>query len=170
MTVKTLYLVRHAKSSWANLSGGDHARPLNERGRANAPAMAERLRLRGVKLDRLITSSAQRTKETGRFLAKGLRVESPQVEEEDELYGADVADWIRLIQKLNESWQTVMMIGHNPTLTELAHEFGRTDILNVPTCGVLECQFEGEFWGNFGDQLRELKVRFDFPKNTGEPF
>lgn len=130
--------------------------------------MASRLRKRGVSLDRLITSSAERAKETGGYFAAGLGIEKAAVVVDDRLYGAVVEDWIRLIQDLDESWNSVMMIGHNPTLTELANELGRLDILNVPTCGILECQYKGEFWGNFADQNKDLKIRFDFPKNNGE--
>ena len=164
--MKTLYLVRHAKSSWENAEGGDHARTLNERGRKNAPEMAARLKKRAVMLARLITSSATRARETGAFFASGLEIADASVLVEAKLYGASAPDWLRLIQSLDESWNSVMMIGHNPTLTELANGLGRIDISNVPTCGILECRYRGEFWGNFGEQASELEIDFDYPKNT----
>ena len=163
--VKTLFLVRHAKSSWENPEGGDHARTLNDRGRKNAPEMAARLKGRAVTLDRLITSSATRARETGAFFVSGLDLGAESVIVEAQLYGATAADWLGLIQSLDESWNSVMMIGHNPTLTELANGLGRMDISNVPTCGVLECRYAGDYWGNFGEQAEDLEIDFDYPKN-----
>ncbi|MDA7510883.1 histidine phosphatase family protein [Verrucomicrobia bacterium] len=164
--MKTLFLSRHAKSSWGQSGTPDHERPLNERGCRDAPAMARRLQKRGVRLDRLISSSAQRAQETASFFVEELEVPPEAFFLETALYGATAVDWLRLIQGLDESLDSVMMIGHNPTLTELANGLGRIDITNVPTCGILECRFSGDYWANFGDQLGELEIEFDFPKNA----
>lgn len=163
--MRTLYIVRHAKSSWGDPSLSDHDRPLNQRGRRDAPEMASRLKARGVKLDRLVVSSAQRAQETAAFFAEGLDVIAGQRETVSELYEASPEVWVRVIQGLDERWETVMMIGHNPTITVLANALGRVDIANVPTCGILECRYRGEYWGNFGDQPSEMTVEFDYPKN-----
>lgn len=163
--MKTLYIVRHAKSSWGDPSLADHDRPLNQRGRRDAPDMAGRLRERDVKLDRLIVSSARRAQETSVFFADGLDVAAGQCETESQLYEASPEVWLRVIQGLDERWETVMMIGHNPTITALANGLGRVDIANVPTCGVLECRYRGELWGNFGDRPADVTVEFDYPKN-----
>jgi len=128
--------------------------------------MARRLQKRGVRLDRLISSSAQRAKETASFFVGELEIPPESFVLEPALYGATAVDWLRLIQGLDESLDSVMMIGHNPTLTELANGLGRIDIMNIPTCGILECRFSGDYWGNFGDQLSELEIGFDFPKNA----
>ena len=128
--------------------------------------MAQRLQDRGVRLDCLISSSAKRAQETAACFVEKLGVSPERFLTESALYGASAVDWLRLIQELDESWNSVLMIGHNPTLTELANGLGRIDILNVPTCGMLEFQFSGEYWGNFGDKLGELEIDFDFPKNA----
>ena len=166
--MKTLFLARHAKSSWGLSGASDHERPLNNRGRRDGPAMARRLLERGVRLDHLISSSAQRAKETAAFFVDELEIPAESFVLERALYGATAVDWLRLIQGLDESLNSVMMIGHNPTLTEIANGLGRIDIMNVPTCGILECRFSGEYWGNFGDNLDELEIGFDFPKNAEE--
>ncbi|MCS1408304.1 MAG: 2,3-bisphosphoglycerate-dependent phosphoglycerate mutase [Verrucomicrobia subdivision 3 bacterium] len=166
--MKTLYLVRHAKSSWADPGLADRDRPLNRRGMRNGPMMAERLRAKGVRFDQMITSPVKRAQETLRFFIDGLGVSKSKVRVEEALYGASVDQWLRLIQQLDESWTTAMMVGHNPTITELAHALGRSDISNVPTCGILACEYDGDYWANFGDDPKQVFVDFDYPKRVVE--
>ena len=166
--MKTLYIVRHAKSSWGDSSLRDWERPLNERGLRAAPEMARRLKARGVSLDRLVTSFAVRARTTAEIFVAGLGLSEAVLAVDEGLYGASAMDWLRTIQQLDESWQTVMMVGHNPSVTELIQCLGRTDIANVPTCGVLEVRYEGECWGNFGDQVKELQIEFDYPKREAD--
>ena len=164
--MKVLYLLRHAKSSWAEPGLPDRERPLNPRGRKNAPGMARRLCVKGVRLDQAIASPAQRAWETLCFFTKSLEVPKTKVRVEEALYDATVEVWLRLIRQLDESWQTVMMVGHNPAITDLAHFLGRTDILNVPTCGILECCFHGEYWGSLEEETNRLTINFDYPKRA----
>ncbi len=166
--MKTLYLLRHAKSSWAEPGLPDRERPLNPRGRRNAPAMARRLNDKGARLDQAITSPARRALETLRFFTESLGVPAARVRVEEMLYGATAEVWLRLIQQLDEAWQTVMMAGHNPAITELAHVLGRADIVNVPTCGILECRYRGEYWGNMGEDVDCLTIGFDYPKRIAD--
>lgn len=166
--MKTLYIVRHAKSSWGDSSQQDWERPLNERGLRVAPEMARRLKARDVTLDRLVTSFAVRAKTTAEIFMAGLELSEAVLAVDEGLYGASAQDWLRTIQQLDEAWQTVMMVGHNPSITELIQFLGRTDIANVPTCGVLEVRYEGGFWGNFGDQSKDLQIGFDYPNRTAD--
>ena len=163
--MKTLYAARHAKSSWGHANLTDHDRPLNERGERTGPEMAERLRARGIGLDRLVCSSARRARETAQFFVDALGLPSGCMRVEPALYGAGVDDWVRLIRALDDSWTRVMMVGHNPTLTELANGWGRMDIANVPTSGVIACSYTGTGWSTFGEDPGELALGFDFPKN-----
>ncbi len=162
--VKTLFLMRHAKSSWANEGLSDHDRPLNKRGLHDAPAMATRLRERGVVFDGVVSSSALRARETVRLFGDVLNWDPGIVHIEPSLYGATAQEWQQLVQQLDEEWNTALMVGHNPTLTEMAQEWGRFDIVNVPTCAWLEIRYAGDFWGNLGDSNRDLEIDFDYPK------
>lgn len=166
--MKVLYLLRHAKSSWAQPGLPDKERPLNPRGRRNAPGMAKRLRDKGVRLDQAIASPAQRAWETLGFFTKRLEVPKTKVRVEEALYGATAEIWLRLIRQLDETWQTVMMVGHNPAITDLAHFLGRTDILNVPTCGILECRSPGGRWGSLEEETNRLTIDFDYPKRMAD--
>lgn len=128
--------------------------------------MARRLCAKGVRLDQAIVSPARRAWETLCFFTKSLEVPKAKVKVEEALYDATVEVWLRLIRQLDESWQTVMMVGHNPAITDLAHFLGRTDILNVPTCGILECRFHGDRWSSLEKETNRLTIDFDHPKRV----
>ncbi len=116
--MRQLLLLRHAKSSWDDPSLPDHARPLNARGRHAAQAMAAAMRDLGLAPDVVLVSSARRTLQT--FEAIAPFPDSPMVEPMDDLY---LAPWPRLVDLLRrapETARSVMLIGHNPGLQDLA--------------------------------------------------
>lgn len=165
MFVRKLFVVRHAKSSWAQPGLADRERPLNPRGIRNAHEMAWRLHKRGVKITRLICSPARRARETAEHFAEVLDIPANRQSIEERLYEAGVDEWLRLIRGLDASLFSVMMIGHNPAITQLTNRLGHSTS-NVPTCGILECQHE-KAWGDFGnenDRMMGLKMELDFPK------
>jgi len=161
--VKQLILVRHAKSDWGDPALGDHERPLNKRGQRNAPEMGARLAERGMRPDRIYTSSALRARTTAKIIAEALDYTAEDIEQVEGLYHAGVSTWLDFISGLEDSLSSVMCFGHNPGLTELAHfEFG-CELGNIPTCGVLTLDFAGDHWakvpGTHPDQ-----ADFDYPK------
>ncbi len=111
--LKTLHLLRHAKAGEGDPGGTDHARPLVERGVADAKAMGLYLRKEKVAVDRVYSSSSQRTRETYDLIAPGLP--KAQVAFRDRLYLIDASDLIELIQGLPDTADSVMLVGHNPT-------------------------------------------------------
>lgn len=117
--VKTIYLLRHAKSSWKDPSLGDFDRPLNKRGRTAAKAMAKELQRSGIAPDVILCSSARRTQETLLYLLKRLP-ERIRVDCTDALYLASPKDMLERLKALPSSVNSVMLIGHNPGLAELA--------------------------------------------------
>ena len=95
--MKTLILVRHAKSSWDAVGLEDHERPLNERGKEDAPAMAKRLKDKKIKVDLFISSPARRAHKTARYFAKEYKLKKKDIVEDDKLYGASVSSFLEVI-------------------------------------------------------------------------
>lgn len=120
---KTLLVMRHAKSAWST-GAPDHARPLDARGRRDAPRMARVLEARGWLPDMVLSSSSERTRETLAWMSHALGRDLPY-DTSDALYLAGLGDLIRAVAEADEAWTTLMILGHNPGLEELvAHLTG----------------------------------------------
>jgi phosphohistidine phosphatase len=146
--VHHLLLLRHAMSCWADADLRDHDRPLNGRGRRAATAIGAHLRARGWLPDLVLCSSARRTWETAALLDLPADIE---IEIEHDLYLADVEDVIACVRGVDEATGTVMVIGHNPTMHEVALDMARTgdpDALSrltsaYPTGALARLELEG---------------------------
>ena len=165
--MKTLYLVRHAKSSWDNANQSDHERPLNQRGERDAPRMGKRLRKRGDQPEVIISSSAVRALTTASILATALDYPTSDISIEERLYGAEPEDVLSIIGNLDDGIHCAMLVGHNPTFTALINALGRCDLDNVPTCGIAVLTFPIDSWKNM-TTIQGTLVDFDFPKNHAE--
>lgn len=162
--MKTLYLVRHAKSSWDNNELRDIERPLNERGLKDAPMMAKLLKGKDIQPDLLVSSPAIRAITTAAYFKIGLEVDGADVWVQDEIYEAMTATIQHLIETLPESANTVMLFGHNPTFTSVANLFTNKYIDNIPTCGVVCIRSEAASWPEFSRNNSEVVGKF-FPKD-----
>lgn len=161
--MKTVYFVRHAKSSWQDLSLDDLNRPLNSRGERDAPFMAEILSKKKVKADALISSNAKRAFTTARYFAKALGFKKDDIIVEPRIYEAFSDDLMEVIHGLSPDWAVVMIFGHNPTFTSLVNRFTEDYIPNVPTCGIVEVVAAVDKWPEFNDQTARV-VNFYYPK------
>jgi phosphohistidine phosphatase len=162
---KQLLLVRHGKSDWGNLDLKDFDRPLNKRGKENAPEMAERLVNKGFKFDLIVSSPAKRAKSTAKFFAEAYTVDHIQFEES--IYEASSNTLLKVINGFNDGAKTVIMFGHNPGLTDLANELTEADIYNIPTAGMVLISFPFDSWEIVSKGTGEM-VFFDYPKNSDE--
>lgn len=163
--MKHLYLVRHAKSSWAQLDTPDFDRPLNKRGKADAPIMGRHLRQqRGVVVNQVICSTAKRARATAKLLVKGLAYDFDQVLWNETIYSGDVNDLCNLIKKSDDAWQSVMVIGHNPDMTDLVNLLAGDTVENMPTCGVYGMVLEVDSWKMVEAGVGK-KLFFDVPKS-----
>ncbi|HEY2976450.1 MAG TPA: histidine phosphatase family protein [Burkholderiaceae bacterium] len=162
--MKTLFLVRHAKSSWDNPALADHDRPLNARGLRDVVTMGQRLVQRGVKPDALLSSPATRALTTAEHLAKALGIKRKEIVVIDRLYDAAPEDLLSVIQGLGDKPDRVMLVAHNPGLTELAHHLA-SEITEMPTCAIAELAFAVASWAAIG-KAKPGSVVFDFPKNA----
>lgn len=143
--MNTLFLVRHAKSSWGDPTLPDRERPLNERGKRDAPQMGKRLADLGVKPDVILSSPARRALKTARMLAVELAYRREDIRVDERLYASDPEVLLQVVRELGEGKKCVLLVGHNPELTELAHRFSRA-ITHMPTCAVGEFAFAADSW------------------------
>lgn len=162
--MKTLYLIRHAKSSWDDPNQDDFDRPLNERGHKDAPRMAKRLKERGIAPDLMISSPAARALETAEHIARVLDFSEKQIQKDRSVYHASSDSLLRTIQKVDDKNEIVMIFAHNPGLTDFANELLRENISNIPTAGVVGCYLKVDSWKDASMGCGKL-VFFDFPKN-----
>jgi len=147
--MKTLILVRHAKSSWTDPALPDRDRPLNDRGKRDAPKMATRLAKDGVNPDLILSSPARRARATARIIAKALDYKRKAIQEDDGLYAVEAGDLLRVIRGLDDKLKSVMLVGHNPELTDLAHRLSR-EVTYLPTCTIAVFAFDAKSWSSVG--------------------
>jgi phosphohistidine phosphatase len=162
--MKTLYLVRHAKSSWDFPYLSDAERPLSDRGKRDAPEMGRRLSEKNILPDLMLSSPAKRALITSEYMADALNYPKTKIAKDKAIYHAGEATLLRVIQEVNEHVKSLMLFGHNPGFTDFANAIANLDIDNIPTSGVLACKFEVTHWSDIKLGSGEL-LFFDFPKN-----
>jgi phosphohistidine phosphatase len=167
--MKHLLLFRHAKSSWNDEGVLDFARTLAARGERDAPEMGARLRGRGIAVDLVLASPAARAKRTAALVAAPLGYAEQRIAFAPELYLASPAALLQAIGRQPDSVATLLVVGHNPGLTELANLLvAELNLDNLPTAGIVAIDCETEHWGTIGTAPRTL-VFYDFPKNPAAP-
>jgi phosphohistidine phosphatase len=162
--MKTLFLIRHAKSSWDDPALPDKDRPLNDRGKRDTPKIGKRLAKRDVKPDLILSSPARRALTTAEIIAKQLDYKRKNIVVDDRLYAVGADDLLDVIHKLGDKLERVMLFGHNPELTELAHRLS-SEITHMPTCAVAEFTFDAKSWSNIG-KVKPAKVALGCPKKS----
>jgi len=160
--MKTLYLVRHAKSSW-DYDLDDFDRPLNKRGEFDAPLMGKIMFEKGIKPDYILSSPASRAIKTATIFAEQLKYQK-QVGTQHSLYHASAANLLQAVKNTKHDVQQLMLFGHNPGLTSFANQLTTDIIDNIPTCGIYAITFEANSWSEIA--LKKGKLLFyDYPKN-----
>jgi phosphohistidine phosphatase len=162
--MKTLYIVRHAKSSWEFPQLDDFDRPLSNRGLRDAPEMGMRLKMKKIKVDGMVSSPAERALTTCQIMAGSLGFPKGGILTEKHLYHASEREILKIIQKQSDTWERMMVFGHNPGCTWFANELTGVVISNIPTCGIVACTLPVSSWKevDFGKGSFQF---FDFPKN-----
>lgn len=161
--MKKLFLVRHAKSSWEENNLTDFERPLNKRGRRDAPFMAKFLSQQGVYPDLIISSPANRAITTARYFCDSFSYSFVDLILEPKLYEASGDEIFNVIQGIGDAFDNVMLFAHNPGLTDLANSFADKSIDNIPTCGIVSLSFNIESWDEINSDNSEI-VFFEYPK------
>lgn len=163
--MKTLILVRHAKSSWDAVGLEDFERPLNERGKEDAPLMAKRLKDKKIKPDIFLSSPAKRALKTARYFGKEFGFGKKDIVVEDKLYGAAVSSYLEVITNIKNKHKTALVFSHNPGLTDFANTLTTVHIDNIPTTGLFAVQADCEKWADFVKSEKSF-LFFDYPKNN----
>lgn len=161
--MKTLIFVRHAKSSWSNMQLADHDRPLNDRGKRDAPFMAKQLTERIGTVDAIISSSALRALTTAKTFAGAYAYDEDKIVITRDLYLTDPGTVKSIVQNFNPLLQSAAIFGHNPCTTSIANMIPSLSVDNVPTAGVLIVETEIEDWSSFDFSKCQFK-EFLYPK------
>ena len=159
---KILYLVRHAKSSWSDSSLTDRERPLNKRGRRSAPDMGRRMAAQGHRPELIVSSPANRAITTARTIAKELGYDDADIVTDEDLYFGSMQG---VLEGLDDRYDKVMVVGHNPTMTYHMNTLANTSVDNMPTCAVAVIGFEIASWADLYPAGGEL-LDYDFPKRV----
>lgn len=142
--MKQLLILRHAKSSWADSSISDWQRPLNERGRRDAPRAGAWLRERGLLPDVIVTSDAVRARTTAQEVAEAAGY-SQQIIVEPSLYHATPSDVLAVLDRIRSETRTVLIVGHNPGLEELVQQLTGEDH-DLPTAALVHIAVAIDAW------------------------
>ena len=161
--MKRLCLVRHAKSSWKNPGWTDRKRPLKTRGKRDALLAGERLGVQQMQPDLMISSPAKRALQTARIIAEEIGYPLDDIRPDGMIYEAGVSELLEVIEGVDDAFDLVMMIGHNPGFTMLAEFFLEDQAVNMPTCAILCVEFDVDSWKAVPENHGTL-VYTDFPK------
>lgn len=163
--MRTLYLIRHAKSSWDNPALRDFQRPLNERGQQDAPRMARFLKENGGTPDLIVSSPARRALTTAQFFAAEFGLDAARFQQNEHIYEAAPTEILRIVSALPNDAYTVLLFGHNPTFTDVANRFTEDFIPNVPTCGIVRIESSAPTWAELYEGNARVTACF-FPKEV----
>jgi phosphohistidine phosphatase len=162
--MKTLLIIRHAKSSWDIGSLNDFERPLNERGKKDAPAMAQRLLDKKMNIDAFISSPAKRAKKTAELFSSAYNKDEKDIIFIAALYHASVNTFYETVKNIDDKFNSVALFSHNPGITEFVNELVdsiKTD--NMPTCGIFAVTIDTTIWSDFKSAPKKL-LFFEYPK------
>jgi len=162
--MKILTLIRHAKSSWDHPGLEDIDRPLNPRGRKDAPLMGSVLARQGFAPQRFISSPALRALRTAEAIVAALGRPASAITLDDRWYRFDAAGLLEVLRSLSPKLRWVACVGHNPALTDLARGLGAQDLDNLPTGAAAQLHFETDDWQRIG-VVKACQVKIDRPRN-----
>jgi len=162
--LKSILLIRHAKSSWSEPSLNDFDRTLNERGKNDAPMMAKRLVKKKIKVDAFISSPAKRARKTAEIFSKEFGMKKGEIILAEDLYGASQDAFYNVISNLKNKYDQVAIFSHNPGITDFANALTDVQIDNMPTCSIFAIKIDSKEWNNFKTAIKEFWF-FDYPKS-----
>jgi len=144
--MKTIYIVRHAKSSWNTVDIPDEQRPLLEKGKKRTKKVIDYLHENHIKVDYIISSHAVRAHETAKILAHALKYPIENIKIDSQIYYANGDALLNQFYDLPDRFDSVMIVGHNPSLTDFVNLFLKSPVENLPTSGVVSFSFDTDHW------------------------
>ncbi len=162
--MKTLVIVRHAKSSWDNANLSDFERPLNKRGERDAPFMARLIKEKNIKADLIISSPAVRALSTAQAFAKEQGIPENKIIKKELIYNSGFSEILRMLQTIDDQIKTTMLFGHNPDISHLCSYLSGNYFESVPTCGSVCIDFHKvERWADIDDRNGTMRF-FEYPR------
>ena len=161
-----LYLLRHAKSSWKQTDIPDVERPLNSRGRKDIPVIAASLRKHNCTPQAIVSSISTRTIATARGVATQLRFPLTSISYAEQLYESSADEIFDFLRTFPAALHSVLVVGHNPGLQQLAYRLVKFDEPNLPTGGLIGIHVTAAKWKDLSPDVCQL-LFFDAPKISG---
>lgn len=161
--MKQLFLLRHAKSSWEDSSLSDIERPLNKRGKRDAPFMANLIKQKEISIDAIYSSHALRALTTAEIFSKELNVDKENFIIEEKIYEANIKELCDVVNNIPDNYSSVIIVGHNPGLTSFANFLGNKYIDNIPTCGIVGIELKLKKWEEVERDTGKIFL-FEYPK------
>ena len=143
--MKTLLIMRHAKSSWNELNVPDHDRPLNRRGKHDAPLMGKLLSDQKITLDLIISSTAVRAETTANLIAKGSKYKG-EIVLDNLVYSTEPIDLLNLLSKCSDGYNSILLVGHNPTVEETVQLLTNSPEITMATCAIAHLTLTIDKW------------------------
>lgn len=162
--MKTLTILRHAKSNWKQNGASDRQRGLSPRGERDAPVMGSRIVEAGIRPSLIMSSPAARAWKTAKMIARAISYPVEFLHREESLYMADSDQLLDLLAQQDNAFNSIMIVGHNPGLTELANRLVPEITDNLPTCGLVAFNVETSDWDLRSGATVDLLL-YDYPKN-----
>lgn len=158
--MKTLYLVRHAKSSWKD-DVDDHKRPLKKKGKADAALVSQKAKKEVIPPQQIVSSDAVRALSTADYFKEAFEISDEHFKTEHDLYDFRGANVMRVIKALDDDVDRVLIVGHNHAFTSIANMLGNRYIENLPTCGFVQLEFDENHWSDISTGRTLLTI---FPR------
>lgn len=162
--MKNIYFIRHAKAK--KVAQNDFIRELSDKGKDAAKMMANRLKSSGIMPQMIISSPANRTAKTAKIIAKELGF-TKEITFEESLYEANIQDYLSIISKISAEINTVFIVGHNETITQICELLSDSHIGNIPKGGVFGIEFDVSEFGQISARMGKVLL-FDYPKKVVE--
>lgn len=162
LIMKKLFLIRHAKSDWSNPFLNDFNRPLSKRGKSNAPLMGKMINSKNIFPDLFLSSPAKRAKKTAFKIASEILFDRKEIYFNKNIYDASSKTLLNIIKSIDNKYNIVFLVGHNPGLNMIAYNLIEFDN-NIPTCGIIQIDFDVKNWEDISNTNSKLII-FEYPK------
>jgi phosphohistidine phosphatase len=161
--MKSIYFIRHAKSSWDDPSLRDFDRPLNGRGKKDAPLMGLELAKRSIKPNLIISSPAKRAKITAQVIAKSLAYDTQRILYDEQLYHASMQDYLDILEDVDDVVDRLFIVSHNPGTNCICDRLNGAYLGNIPTTGIVAFDADISRWRDLQPETAH-KTLFIYPK------
>ncbi|NOX15723.1 MAG: histidine phosphatase family protein [Epsilonproteobacteria bacterium] len=161
--MKKIYLIRHAKSSWKEEGISDFKRSLNKRGEADLAHMAKRLKNFHILPDLIVSSPAKRAKTTAKEIANTIGFKKSNIAYQDRLYESSYDTYRYLLDSLDDKLNSIFIVAHNPTITQVGEVLSGAILTNMPTCSIVCIEFDTQSFKDIKNGEGKI-LFFDYPK------